>query len=126
MRPAAPWLALAALALATPIGLFAPDWAGAAAPFGEWDSRRITDPNVAGDHALPSAPEGMRRTEGTWSGPLPGYGLPGGPDAEPGAFRRSAGYILSALAGIAAAAAAIYLLGRRWLAAPARGPTDAR
>lgn len=112
-RPARPWLALAALGLLTPIGLWLPGWFGAHGAWGEWGPEEITRPDAAGPHAVKHAPEGMKRLSTAWAAPLPDYALPG-QEGQAG-LRRSATYILSALVGIAGVGLLVFLLARRFL-----------
>jgi cobalt/nickel transport system permease protein len=89
------WGGLAALALATPIGLFASGTA-----WGEWG---LDELKTIG---LSAIPQGLQKLEGWWPAPLPDYGFP----------RMGAviGYILSAFLGMGLI---IFLLwmGGRWL-----------
>jgi len=89
------WGALAALALATPVGLLASGTA-----WGEWGLEELKD------LGLGFIPQGIQQLEGWWPAPLPDYGIP----------RMGAviGYILSAFLGMALI---VFLLwtGGRWL-----------
>jgi cobalt/nickel transport system permease protein len=89
------WGGLAALALATPIGLLASGTA-----WGEWS---ISELKTLG---LGFVPQGLQNIEGWWHAPLPGYGL-----ARLGA---ATGYVLSAFAGMILIAVLLWL-GGRWL-----------
>ncbi len=88
------WGALAAVALATPIGLLASGTA-----WGEWGLDELQDLGFS------FIPQGMAKLAGWWPAPLPDYGLP----------RMGAviGYILSAFIGIFLVAFLVWGLGRR-------------
>lgn len=91
------WLAVAALAIVTPLGLLAPGTA-----WGEWSSAQLKT------HGLGFIPEGIRRWEGAWSGWFPDYSVPG--------LGSGTGYVLSAVLGvlfILVVFAALTALGRR-------------
>ncbi len=104
------WAWLAALMVATPLGLLA---AGAA--WGEWSAGDLADPATraqiaaASQGAAPPAavPHGLARLSRLWSAPLGGYAPP---------FMHSAGfgYLLSAVFGVGLVLLAILLL--HWLA----------
>lgn len=82
------WIGLAALMIATPLGLLA---AGRA--WGEWRLQDFKDPVARRQMALPEkAPPGLERLAPTWAAPLPDYAPP---------FLRSpqVGYILCAVFG---------------------------
>jgi cobalt/nickel transport system permease protein len=91
------WLAVAALAIVTPLGLLAPGTA-----WGEWSTAELKT------HGLGFIPEGIRRWEGTWSGWFQDYSVPG--------LGSGTGYVLSAVLGvifILAVFGVLTLLGRR-------------
>ncbi len=77
------WVMLAALAIATPLGLLAPGTA-----WGEWTSQQLTE------KGLGFVPQGLARLENLWGAPLPRYDLPALGNAP-------LGYVLSAILGIA-------------------------
>jgi cobalt/nickel transport system permease protein len=87
------WVALAALALLSPLGLLA---AGTA--WGEWGAEELGD-------LFGSVPEGLERLGGVWSAPLPDYTLP---------FieNPTVGYIVSAVVGIGLAVVVAIVVGR--------------
>ncbi len=105
MRPYRPLLAaLAVMALLTPAGLYFPGIAKAGGAWGEWGVREIRK-------LVGYAPREMEKSAGAWKAPLPNYSLPGqdGPPSK----RRSAAYVLSAFAGIAACGGLTYLVAQR-------------
>ena len=77
------WIVLIALIVATPLGLLAPGTA-----WGEWSSDQLSG------LGLSYIPQGMKQLEGLWGAPLAGYDLPA-------LGNSNAGYILSAVVGIA-------------------------
>ncbi len=105
MRPYRPLLAaLAVMALLTPVGLYLPEIMKAGGAWGEWSVQEIRK-------LVGYAPQEMERSAGTWRAPLPNYSLPGRNDGP--LKRRSAAYVVSAFAGIAACGGCAYLLARR-------------
>ena len=100
------WIGLAALMLATPLGLLA---AGTA--WGEWGPENFQNPILRTEIAAAShnivppvnLPSGLERLAGIWTAPFPDYAP---------AFVKSAnfGYILSAMAGVGTVIAASLLL----------------
>lgn len=89
-------IGLAILIVLTPLGLIA-----TGETFGEWSVEEL-------EEKIGYAPQGLSDLSSVWSAPLPDYGLPG-TDTTVGAV---AGYILSAIVGVAICAGAIYLLGK--------------
>jgi len=89
------WGALAALAMATPIGLLASGTA-----WGEWGLEELKT------LGLGFIPQGLQKIEGWWPAPLPDYGFP----------RMGAviGYIMSAFVGMGLIIF-LLLMGGRWL-----------
>jgi cobalt/nickel transport system permease protein len=89
------WGGLAALALATPLGLLASGTA-----WGEWGLEELEK------MGLGFIPQGLQKLEGWWPAPLPDYGFP----------RMGAviGYILSAFVGMGLIAFLLWV-GGRWL-----------
>jgi cobalt/nickel transport system permease protein len=89
------WIGLAALMLATPLGLLA---AGSA--WGEWKARDFKNPQSRQEIALASqdiapprdAPAGFRRLSAVWTAPMPDY-------APPFLKSESLGYLCSAMFG---------------------------
>jgi cobalt/nickel transport protein len=100
------WIALLAIAVLTPVGLFLPQILKAGSAWGEWGIEEIRQ-------MIGYAPAGMEKEAGRWNAPLPGYGYPGGGNVLPS--RQGLAHILSAVVGIAACGAGGYLLAR-WLA----------
>lgn len=86
------WIALAILAVATPLGLLAPGTA-----WGEWGSDEFAS------LGLSSVPAGLARLESLWGAPMAGYeiGFLG---------NASAGYVLSAVLGIVIVGGLVWLL----------------
>lgn len=105
MREYRPLLvALAVMALLSPVGLYLPEIMKAGGAWGEWGAEEVRK-------LVGYAPRGMERSADAWKAPLPGYALPG-PEPAP-ARHRSLGYVVSALAGAAACGGAGYLVARR-------------
>jgi len=97
------WVAIAAVALLTPLGLYLPSVFNAGGAWGEWgpeELRKLTG----------YLPEGMRRLGELWKAPLPDY-TTGGASTLPGGVS----YVLSALTGVAVSVGAVYLLTRLFL-----------
>jgi cobalt/nickel transport protein len=99
------WIALAVLALLSPIGLYLPELARAGAAWGEWGLDEIRQ-------VLGFVPAGMEKMADLWKAPLPDYALPGSADAP--LSRLSLGYILSAFLGMGLCGGGAYLAAR-WL-----------
>jgi len=99
------WIALLALALLSPLGLYLPSLFEAGAAWGEWGVEEIRT-------LLGYTPAGMARSAELWRAPLPDYALPGQENAP--LSRLGASYVLSALVGIGCTAGAAYLAAR-WL-----------
>ena len=64
------WIALAVMALLSPLGLYLPRILKAGSAWGEWGVHEIRD-------MIGHAPAGMERTAHTWKAPIPAYALPG-------------------------------------------------
>lgn len=92
------WVGLAALAVLTPLGLFATGTA-----WGEWNPTNPTD------WPLQPVPQGLAALSGLWRAPLPAYAtrLLGA-----GTFGMAIGYLMSAVVGIALLALVGMLIGR--------------
>lgn len=96
-------VALAMLAILSPLGLLLPGYFKAKGSWGEWG---VEDLRGIFGHV----PAGLAKLSCIWHAPLAGYSFPGrGGSVSPGS---SLTYIVSALAGAAAVAAIILLLGR--------------
>ena len=98
------WIALGALALLSPVGLFLPRLFRAGTAWGEWSLAELAEMRGY-------LPAGMRTIGRFWRAPLSGYALPGqadGPLAD-----LSLSYVLSALLGIVLCAGGAYLLARQ-------------
>jgi cobalt/nickel transport system permease protein len=110
------WGALALVLLLTPLGILA---SGAA--WGEWGAKDFTSAAgraqiaaASGNVAAPAAaPSGMARLTGLWTAPLPDYAPH---------FVKSAafGYLLSAMFGVGAILAVVWML-QRWMAPASLG-----
>jgi len=99
------WLGLLALALLSPLGLYLPALMHGGPAWGEWGREEL--------HALLGyLPAGMERTADLWQAPLPDYATRGPGQAS--LPQRGLAYAVSALVGVSACAAAVYLVGR-WL-----------
>jgi hypothetical protein len=98
------WIALGALALLSPIGLYLPRLFRAGAAWGEWSLAEL-------EQIQGYLPAGMRTFGRFWRAPLSGYALPGQTDAPLAGLSLS--YVFSALLGIGLCAGGAYLLARR-------------
>jgi len=96
------WIGLLILAVVSPAGLVLPEHFKAGAAWGEWGIEEIKE--LAG-----YIPEGLARLASLWSAPIPDYAFKGW--EEKGLPALSFAYIISALAGIALTAGAVFLLG---------------
>ncbi|MFQ6058263.1 MAG: cobalt transporter CbiM [Anaerolineae bacterium] len=88
------WIGLATLVVLTPLGLLASGTA-----WGEWGLTELRD-----EQGLGFIPQGLARWGERWSAPLPDYAVPG--------LGQVPGYVLSAVAGIALIAVAVWLISR--------------
>jgi hypothetical protein len=91
------WIALGALALLTPLGLWLPERFGGGPAWGEWSVDEIK-------RLVGYVPAGMKKYSELWQAPLPDYSAP--------RVSPSAGYLLSGLVGAGATAALALVLGR--------------
>lgn len=107
-------VALAVMALLSPVGLYFPEIMKAGGAWGEWGVDEVR--KLAG-----YAPREMERSAGGWKAPLPGYALPGDGQAHATPGRRGLAYVLSAFAGIAACGGFAYLVARRLAARGRKG-----
>jgi cobalt/nickel transport protein len=94
------WIAIAILAILSPLGIIVPKLFNAEGAWGEWGIDKIE--KIAG-----FIPEGMKRISKRWKAPLSDYGLPGQSDT---LGNRSLGYVISAIIGVAIVAGIMYLL----------------
>ena len=99
------WVALLAMALVSPLGLYVPELMRAGSAWGEWGLEEIK-------HMIGYVPPGMQRLSDLWKAPIPDYALPG--QAEAPLLHRSLSYILSALLGIGLCGGTA-LVVTRWL-----------
>ena len=113
MREYRPLLvALAVMALLSPVGLYFPEIMKAGGAWGEWGVDEVRK-------LVGYAPREMERSAGGWKAPLPGYSLPD--QGEAPLRRRGPAYVLSAIVGVAACGGFAYLVARRLAA---RGRKD--
>ncbi|MBP1775398.1 MAG: putative cobalt transport protein [candidate division NC10 bacterium] len=99
------WIALLVMALASPLGLYVPEWLEAGAAWGEWSLEEVK-------RLVGYAPSGMERLADLWRAPIPDYALPGQEEAP--LAHRSLSYVLSALLGIGLCSGAAFVV-TRWL-----------
>ncbi len=85
------WVGIVVLILASPLGLLAPGTA-----WGEWGADELTS------LGLGTVPAGLEKLSSLWGAPLAGYDLPA-------LGNTNAGYILSAVVGIAVTALVVWL-----------------
>lgn len=97
-------VALAVMALVTPVGIYFPEIMKAGAAWGEWGVDEVRT-------LVGYAPREMQRSGDAWKAPLPGYALRGGAKAP--TRRRGLWYVLSAFVGVAACGGCAYLVARR-------------
>lgn len=96
------WLALAIMAVLTPIGILLPKWLNAGDAWGEWGADAV-------ESMIGYVPEGMKKTMGLWKAPAPDYGF----GASVPFWAEIASYAASALIGGLACGILVYLLLRR-------------
>ena len=96
------WIGIGILALLSPLGLILPALFGAGGAWGEWGIGTI-------EKIVGFVPEGMKRLADPGKAPLPGYAVPG---QSTGLVSEGFGYIVSAIIGIALAAAIMFLLAK--------------
>ncbi len=97
------WIAIAVLALLSPIGILLPDRLKAGSAWGEWGIDEI-------EKMLGYVPQGMKKVAETWRAPLPDYDLKGWDQM--GMGMQSVGYIFSAIIGIVLVVAVVMFLGK--------------
>jgi hypothetical protein len=85
------WIAVLAMALVSPLGLYLPEWLQAGAAWGEWSLEEVK-------RMVGYAPSGMEGLSDLWRAPIPDYAFPGQEEAP--LAQRSVSYIVSALLGI--------------------------
>jgi cobalt/nickel transport system permease protein len=88
------WVGLAALIVASPLGLLAPGTA-----WGEWGTQQLKERGLA------AVPSGLEKLSGLWGAPLAGYRFEALGNA-------SLGYLLSAVLGILTVAFVVWLFTR--------------
>lgn len=93
------WIALGVLALLTPVGIWLPSAFGAAAAWGEWGSEELAG-------LVGFVPRGLARLGSLWSALLPDYTVPG----LSGPVGQAAGYVVSAVVGLALVAVAAWVV----------------
>ena len=99
------WIALLAMALFSPLGLYGPELLQASAAWGEWSLEEVK--RIVG-----YAPSGMEKLMDLWRAPIPDYAFPGQQEAP--LAHRSLSYILSALLGIGLCGGTAFVVAR-WL-----------
>ncbi len=99
------WIALLAMALVSPLGLYLPELLEAGAAWGEWSLEEV-------QRMVGYAPSGMEKHIDLWKVPIPDYALPGQEEAP--LSHRSLSYILSALLGIGLCGGTTFVVAR-WL-----------
>ena len=99
------WIAVLAMALVSPLGLYLPEWLQAGAAWGEWSLEEVK-------RMVGYAPSGMERLSDLWRAPIPDYAFAG--QAEAPLAHRSVSYIVSALLGIGLCGGTAVVL-TRWL-----------
>lgn len=99
------WIAVLAMALMSPLGLYLPEWLQAGAAWGEWSLEEVK-------RMVGYAPSGMERLGDLWKAPIPDYALRG-QEAAP-LSHRSLSHILSALLGIGLCGGTAFVV-TRWL-----------
>lgn len=99
------WIALLAMALASPLGLYAPEWVKAGAAWGEWSLEEVK-------RMVGYAPSGMEQITDLWKAPIPDYAFRGQEDAP--LVQRRVSYIFSALVGIGLCGGTTFVV-TRWL-----------
>ena len=97
-------IALAVMALLTPVGLYFPEIMKAGGAWGEWGADEVRK-------LIGYAPREMEKSAESWKAPLPDYALPGQEKAP--VRGRGPSYILSAFVGVAACGGCAYLVARR-------------
>jgi len=97
------WIWVAALAVISPLGLLLPEYFKSGEAWGEWSAEKIE--KLAG-----YVPAGIKKLGSIWKAPVPDYALKGW--EEKGLPHLSLAYIISALLGIGAVVAVMFLLGK--------------
>lgn len=109
-------IALAVMALLTPVGLYLPRILEAGGAWGEWGINEVRK-------MVGYAPSGMEKAADAWKAPMPDYAPPGRGDASSPAHGLY--YLFSAFLGIVACGGAAYLLVRG-LTGRGRPPADGK
>jgi cobalt/nickel transport protein len=97
------WIGLGMLIVLSPLGLLLPEHFKAGAAWGEWGIDEIKE--LAG-----YVPQGLEKLAQLWNAPLPDYAVKGWEGK--GLSHLSFAYIISAIAGMAATAIVVLLLGK--------------
>ena len=96
------WIGIGVLIILSPLGVILPELFKAGGAWGEWGTDEVR--KITG-----FVPEGMKRIAEIWKAPLPGYELPG---QGAGLAGRSAGYVVTAVIGVALTVGMVYLLAK--------------
>lgn len=84
------WIAIAVLAVLSPLGLFLPDYFGAGEAWGEWSLETVKEQTGY-------EPEGMKKDADLYDAPVPDYSFGEGED---NLAKKSVGYVGSAVLGV--------------------------
>ncbi|MFA5096653.1 MAG: PDGLE domain-containing protein [Candidatus Omnitrophota bacterium] len=87
------WLAIAALAVLSPLGLLIPAYFKAGSAWGEWGAEEI-------EGLVGYIPRGLEKLSSFWKAPLPDYAFKGWEGR--GLLQLSLSYVVSAIIGVAA------------------------
>lgn len=94
------WIGIAILILLAPVGLILPEIFNAGGAWGEWGADEIKD-------IIGYIPGGLKKLSDLWSAPFTEYAFTGWDKG----IKSYIAYIIAGLLGVAAVAAAAYLLG---------------
>lgn len=97
------WIGIAILVMLSPLGLLLPERFKAQAAWGEWGIEEVN--NLVG-----YVPKGLKKISSLWNSPMPDYTFKGW--EEKGLPSLSFAYIISAIVGILAVVAVVYLLAK--------------
>ena len=97
------WIGIAILIILSPLGLLLPEHFKAGSAWGEWGADTVKE-------LVGYIPQGFERLSSLWGAPIPDYAFKGW-EGKP-LTSLSFAYIASALIGILACVAAVFLLGK--------------